>query len=148
MNITVATSIKHGNYKHLAYSTRKAIEMLEKLMPKLNKEFNYREGIEVRFRPIRGNVNGRAFFNENKIEIDPRCPRRLVVETIAHELTHSEQYKEGRLTYKGPQAHWKGARYSKATTHKQYLNQPWEIEARARAEKFLTKVWPDPEKEL
>lgn len=142
MNITVATSIKYGNYKRYRPAADRVVSALKALEPILKKVFDYRHDVLVRVRPIRGSVNGRANNSGNWIEIDPRKTMDSIIETIAHEFTHSEQYKQGRLSWDrdvGEQV-WAGVHYRRATTHKRYLNQPWEIEARERASEFMKRV--------
>lgn len=93
-------------------------------------------------RPIKGRVAGRAFCQKPLIEIDPRYDFRDIIETIAHELTHSEQYKQGRLKHLvGNRSIWESRTMSRGTTHAQYLALPWEVEARKRAKEFVDKYF-------
>ena len=137
MKITIATSIKYGNYKVHRPAADRAIKALKALTPLFKRHFDYRTNVEVKFRPIRGSVVGRANNTGNWIEIDPRRSLSLIIKTIAHELTHSEQYKQERLTWEMDKNCWDGKLYKKASTHKAYLALPWEVEARARADEFV-----------
>lgn len=141
MKTTIATSIKYGNYKQYQAATNQIIATLRSLWKEFNEAFDYRADVTVHIRPIRGGTHGRAFDHKNMIEIDPRYPIKRVVETIAHELTHSEQYKQNRLSYDAVSQCrvFDGTRFRKPTTHQQYLNLPWEVEARKRAAEFVAR---------
>lgn len=139
MLVTTATSIKYGNYKYLKERVAKIEALIRHYSEAFKKEFNYNPAVEIHIRPIKGNVTGRAFEKSNLIEIDPRRKKfEDIISTIAHELTHSEQYYEKRLIPAGATfSIWNNAEYRRGTTHQQYLNRPWEIEARERASKFI-----------
>jgi hypothetical protein len=143
MQITVATSIKYGNYKHLQSAVAKIRSLIAKHLHNFKEAFDYKHDVTVHIRPIKGLVHGRALSKKNVIEIDPRYPEHRVLETIAHELTHSEQHNQDRLKHQLVNRQWipvwNGSPHRRATTHQAYLNQPWEIEARARAAKFVEK---------
>lgn len=139
MRITVATSIKYGNYQQHLRRTNEVVVVLHRLHKSFAENFDFRRDVNVHIRPIRGKgVHGKAFNEENRIEIDPRFEFERIVETIAHELTHSEQYKQGRLKA-GTRTHreWNGKLVKIPQTFKDYENSPWEIEARDRANKFV-----------
>jgi hypothetical protein len=144
MKITIATSIKYGNYKYLQSSANKITHMIYKHWKDLTADFDFRKDVELVIRPVKGSTVGRAFDEENKIEIDPRRSERSILETIAHELTHNEQFKQKRLFWNKDAGKnvWNGSAYSRPSTHRGYLNLPWEIEARDRAAKFINRVWP------
>ena len=142
LTTTIATSIQYGNYKALMSRVEK-IKVLMKLYAQAFKdEFDYNPKVVVHMRPIKGSVAGRAFCNNPLIEIDPRYKFREIIETIAHELTHSEQYKQGRLKHLvGNQSIWESRTMSRGTTYSQYLALPWEVEARKRAKEFVDKYF-------
>lgn len=139
MLVTTATSIEYGNYKHLKDRVEKIKSLIKFYSNLFKQEFNYNHDVTIHIRPIRGTVTGRAFEHTNLIEIDPRGKKfESIISTIAHELTHSEQYKEKRLVPKDSSySIWNNSEYRRGTTHQQYLNRPWEIEARERASKFV-----------
>ncbi len=89
-----------------------------------------------------------GFFNEINISTstsypfyDLRKPVRII-ETFLHELTHAEQYYQHRLWgFIGYKTTWHGRLYDcHDISHEEYLNLPWEIEARDKAEKLLPVV--------
>lgn len=79
---------------------------------------------------------------------------RAFVDTLAHEFTHFEQVGEGRLKrcaeYDESRRkwidQWCGENVKPAFTFKQYLNLPWEVEARERADKFVQENKSDLDK--
>jgi len=134
MKFTTATSIKYGNYKHLQHMVEKATEMVKRVLPKLRKEIDFKDDVEVHFRPIRGTTCGLAYQKKNLIQIDPRMKMVDLLEIVAHELIHNEQYKQGRLNLDGSKAVYEGKSYSKGKFgSKAYYNDPWEVEAYSRA---------------
>lgn len=147
MLVTIATSIKYGNYQYLKGRVKNIEALIRHYSAAFKKEFNFNPTVEIHIRPIRGNTKGRAWSDTgnrpakktNVIEIDPRIKKfEDIIETIAHELTHSEQYYEKRLIPAGKvHSIWNNVEYRRGTTHQQYLNRPWEIEARERASKFV-----------
>lgn len=143
MHLTTATSIKYGDYKYLKCAADDIHTMIKKHWKSLCKAFDFDRDVEIRIRPIRGNTYGLAYDKENRIEIEPRSNPRDVLEIVAHELVHMEQYKQKRLRsdYTG-RFYWNKKAFKPSKTHEEYLNEPWEIEARARAEKYINKVWP------
>lgn len=135
MKFTTATSIKYGNYKHLQHMVEKATEMVKRVLPKLRKEIDFRDDVEIHFRPIRGNTGGLAYQNKNLIQVDPRLNVVDMLEIVAHELVHSEQYKQGRLNLDGVnKAVFQGKLYYRPPNGSNaYFNSPWEVEAYSRA---------------
>lgn len=141
MKIIIATSIKYGNYKHLMAQANGVKKLVKQYWSMFIQEFDFDQNFTLQIRPIRGNTLGRARSNRNIIEIDPRYSKQNIINTIAHELVHLEQYKQKRLMTKGNDRVWNNTFFRTATTYKQYFNRPWEVEARARAEQFVTKYF-------
>ena len=143
LKTTIATSIQYGNYKALMSRVEKIQALLKHYAKAFKDEFDYKPDVVVHIRPIKGSTSGRALYIKPLIEIDPRYKFRTIVETIAHELTHSEQYKQGRLKHivGGKQSIWESRTMSRGTTHAQYLALPWEVEARKREKEFIDKYF-------
>lgn len=156
MKITIATSIKYGNYKHLQQCTNDTIRLIHKFWKPINDLLTLRSDIEFIVRPIKGSTNGRTFGIKGVVEIDPRNIERIdrgpkrVLETICHELVHIEQYATGRLKKESGATFWKDkcVRHSKTQSYKEYLNLPWEIEAREVAAMMVELLMPTEKKEL
>jgi hypothetical protein len=145
MVITIATSIKYGNYKNIKYWTEAMIQLVRDYMPAFKAEFDFYEDVSIHFRPIRGITFGLAYKDERKIEIDPRQVPREVIKLVAHELVHCEQFKQDRLV---PTLvsnrwidHWEGKTYNPPRSYEEYINLPWEKEAHARAEDFVQRYY-------
>lgn len=142
LTTTIATSIQYGNYKVLMNRVEQIKVLMKYYAKAFKQELDFNPNVVVHFRPIKGTVHGRAFINKPLIEIDPRYKFKDIFDTIAHELVHSEQYKQGRLKHiEGNLSVWNNRTMSRGTTHKQYLALPWEVEARKRAKEFVDKYF-------
>tara|TARA_R110000824_G_C14763681_1_gene630109 strand:- start:57 stop:512 length:456 start_codon:yes stop_codon:yes gene_type:complete len=139
MKSTLATSIKYGNYKRLQPRAALVFKWIRFYWDDLKEHFDFDDDVEFHVRPVRGTTYGWYRNKKKKIEIDPRYSAKKVLDTIAHELVHAEQYKQGRLEWDAAhrQSIWNGELHKRGTTHKQYRNRPWEIEARERAAQFV-----------
>ena len=117
-------------------------------MPKIKQYIDYKEGVLFKIRPIKGRTQGQAFINTNVIEIDPRTfsvwvPNYHVklLELICHELVHSEQYKQNRLTYlTRSTARFEGSDFRLTSSFRDYYNSPWEVEARRRGDQVTQQI--------
>ncbi len=150
----VAITVNHTAKYSKAHNTNTALveKTARKILGKLCAEFDIPEG-EILIRPIKGRgTRGRAWplnhKGEFQVEIDCRMSNeRMIAETLAHEFTHIEQYHQKRLVTEFSVRQWinedgNTVRYGKANTFNQYYSRPWEVEARARAKKFVEKHFP------
>lgn len=106
------------------------------------KILNLPENIQIRICGInakntRARISRYRLTNRYVIEVDYRITsKRAFVESVCHELVHAEQYNMGRLEYvvvAGQMvARWNGNAHRNARTHQEYLDLPWEVEARQR----------------
>ncbi len=141
MKVTIATSIKYGNYKHLQPRANTLAWFVRKWKERLVKYIDFDLGVEIKIRPIRGStITGQAILGKNKVDLDPRFTPREQCKTIIHELIHHEQVKQGRLEV-GPQWKWNGVLHTESDSYEKYLDLPWEVEARARAEEIFPRVF-------
>lgn len=140
MKITVATSIKHGNYKEMQYNVKRMSNLIKRNWAHVCEwvGINPEDDIVIHFRPIPGRVRGEYNSGKAIINLDVRklnTSSRLI-EVLGHELQHHKQYTEGVLAQKYNAktnkwlSIWKGKSYKRATTHNAYWNRPWEVEAR------------------
>ena len=144
---TIATSIKYGNYTHLQSNTNAIQVILKAYMSKIKQHIDYKDGVVFKIRPIKGRTQGQAFSKTNLIEIDPRTfsitdPTYHIklLEVICHELVHSEQYKQNRLSFVDARtARFEGSDFRLTQSFRDYYNSPWEVEARRRGES-VTKL--------
>jgi len=143
--------LSHTAKYNRKYNMRSAqIErLIRKALPYLYKEFDLPYDFKFLIRPIKGNATGRAISENGKlwVEIDCRAPIYYkLIETIAHECTHIEQYKQNRIVAypRGSQMYYEWVRPDGSTEqHRQsgvsyetYFAFPWEVEARARGKAF------------
>lgn len=144
MKVELATSIKYGNYKYCRANAENITHMVHKYWHSLTSKIDCPVDLTVHIRPIKGGTIGRACYTKHRIEIDPRrAIMREIFETLAHEMCHFEQRKQGRLAWNKEhgQRVWNGAMYRRTSTHRQYLNLPWEIEAREYGARFVREIY-------
>jgi hypothetical protein len=153
MNITLAKSIKSGSHQELLGRAERCAEIIRNCWQRLCRDFDFDPDVELHLRPIPGAFLGKSYqpssvggekYRNGRIELDPRCSEREFLETLAHEITHFEQYKHGRLKLlvsddrlRGVEYVWNGQRSKAARCYQEYLDSPWEIEARQRAAAFV-----------
>ena len=103
-------------------------------------------GLNFRIARIKGSYSGKYASETKTVIISPLFTWDSLINTLAHELVHAEQYHQGRLAHvfhkkKGWLHHWKGElNTSKGKTYNSYRNQPWEIEAFDRAPVLVRQV--------
>ena len=141
MKVTIATSIKFGNYKHLQDRANRLTHFVGIWEAKLKKYIDFHPDVELNICPIgRANVVGQALLGTNKIELDPRATLRDQCKTVIHELIHNEQINQTRLEI-GAEWKWNGASCMKVSSYEDYVNLPWEVEARARTKEIFSAVF-------
>lgn len=101
---------------------------------------NIRGHEKIILKPIRGATTG-LHFSSGNIFVDPRNTITNVVETIAHELVHAEQYNMGRLANSTSAYRlWNGTAYQPPRNYNEYRNLPWEKEAFDRQGELAAKA--------
>ena len=148
MIVSIANSVKYGNYKqYKKYSSilESEIELAEE---KIRNEVNLPEHVVIKLRPMRNKLGQAVLISEEitvgSVELDVRQTLREFRDTLLHELVHIEQFYENRLEqgsninfYK-----WNGIEiFSKPTEYAEYINLPWEREAMKRAAKLVSKIF-------
>jgi hypothetical protein len=122
-------------YEKFVSIAQQALEILSKIM-------NIPNNVHIRITCIKqGGVKGRYISAQKLVEIDPRraFSYRGFIETLAHEMVHSEQYHEGRLAWSPVNRMfvWNNdLNKNKGTTYSRYRAQPWEVEAFGRQEEL------------
>jgi hypothetical protein len=99
--------------------------------------------LHLLIRNIRGNVVGNYNNTHKCISIDlRRYNLKSIVSTIIHEMTHCQQYKLGKLSKDtSTTSNWNDKKIKcKNISHQQYLDLPWEIEAREMQKKYIDQV--------
>ena len=114
----------------------KAFDEAKKIL-KLSKD-----DVNMFFRNIRKvGTTGHFNLDKNEIAIDVRSyDVKSIVKTIIHELTHVKQVRDGKLKGANKGFVWNNEEFGEAKSHEEYLEFPWEIEARANADKYIDEV--------
>lgn len=147
--ITIATSVRYGNYKE---HFNNALFFVDTIAQNFNEICNFitlPKKLYIQIRPVR-DAFGRAFFNKSNtnktgkeyfVELDARQDKNTFKDTLLHELVHIEQFYEGRLIDAGPMHFkWGGRKVLIDTSSLDIYNSlPWEREAIERAS-ILKKV--------
>ena len=141
VTVTVATSIKYGTYKHLQFRANRLARFVKSWEEEIKKHVDFDADVEIKIRHIRGeDVTGQALLDVNKVELDPRYTLKKQCNTIIHELIHNEQVKQARLEV-GSKWKWNGVLCPTPDSYREYLNLPWEIEARIRTQEIFSDVF-------
>lgn len=119
--------------------------LIEEALPHFQKLLDIRDNTVFRVATIKGKFSGRYWNTSNLVELSPRLSIMQVLQVMAHELVHAEQYNTGRLMPELDKSKgrwvdiWEGKVHSgRGTTYKAYRSLPWEVEAYSR-EKGLAK---------
>ena len=143
--IYVSRQLVYGASKRTT-PVKTAIALIDKTLPEFRKLLNLPERLVFRISRIKGQYSGKYCNGDNVVLVSPVVKWDRLLETIAHELVHAEQYHECRLasvfsSHKGWVHQWYGEdNYSKGTTYNSYRNQPWEQEAFSRQKELADKV--------
>lgn len=143
-NITLATSVRYGNYKKHLDSALFFIDVLTDSFNEIKQFIKLPRNLTINFRPVRG-AFGRAFYLKSNllssgrdyiVEIDVRQDLETFKNTMIHELVHIEQFYQGRLKEAGDMHFkWNGKKMLIDMSSLDIYNSlPWEIEANVRAE--------------
>lgn len=143
-NITIATSVRYGNYKQHLDSALFFIDILKDSFSDIKQFIKLPRNLNIVFRPVR-DAYGTAFyvkpnvFSESKqyvVEVDVRQDLATFKNTMIHELVHIEQFYQGRLK-EDDSMHfkWNGKKILLDMSSLDIYNSlPWEVEANVRAE--------------
>ena len=146
---------------HTMYRSRKsrraardAANLIECALPYFRELLDFSKTVKVRIAGIKGRVNGRFSNDQELVMLDNQlifnpyrtgaAPYRMI-EVLAHELVHAEQYHQGRLANtlgkRGWMHQWNGeVNTNRGSTYRAYRNQPWEIEAFSRQGDLAAKI--------
>lgn len=161
MQIEVVRSAKY--YKAYKKHTPLVLATVKEALPFLEQEFPLVDfsRIEIVIRPLPAKNNTgmiRYVWGKATIELDCRMATvARILDTLAHEITHAEQYQTGRLKWdtdpnSDEPPHFRprcwiwdqGGKIkafgpSAGSTYKAYRALPWEVEAFARGAEFAAK---------
>ena len=128
--------------------SKELASMVKDAMPFFRNLLDLPKNIYVRIGTKRGSFRG-SYNNSEKVLFLNVCKYDYddCLTTLAHELVHAEQYKQGRLsvssfiTKKGYINYWNGEEITnKGRTYNSYRKQPWEVEAFGRQSGLAKKV--------
>jgi hypothetical protein len=122
------------------------VKAIENTLPVFKQLLDIPKDLKFRICTFKNNrIRGQYVNDAKTVCIAPITKWEQVMLTLAHELVHAEQFHTGKLEHvkiprKGYRMAWYGSVGSKGTTHKAYLNQPWEKEAYERQQELANKV--------
>lgn len=148
-NITIATSVRYGNYKEHYQNALAFVDIVTKSYKNIKEFVKLPKNTFIHLRPVR-DAHGRAFYLKSEtgsstkdyiVELDVRQDIDTFKNTLIHELIHIEQFYQGRLKEAGPMHFkWNGKKMLIIESDLDLYNAlPWEIEANTRAD-ILFKV--------
>lgn len=141
--ITIATSVRYGNYKQHLNNALSFVDIIADTFSNICNYINLPRKLSIIIRPAR-EAYGRAYYlkdpntktgREYVVEIDTRQDRDQFEDTLLHELVHIEQFYEGRLDGSKP-GHFKWCKRDISfitASIEEYNDLPWEREANERA---------------
>jgi hypothetical protein len=142
MQITISKTFKNKNYLRYTPIIDSLLLFLQniKRWSKLKSIFDKLPvPLQVNVKVLPKNLRGRAFGNKLQklyiIEVDPRANIEDVIKTFFHELGHIKQFLSGSLVYDQDIWYWKKKDFTNTQSHLNYLDLPWEVEARVFANK-------------
>lgn len=134
------------NKRHADYCER-AMSLLCDAIPFYTQHLDVPEDLMFRLGSLKGNVKGYYNHAEKLVTVDYVAYTNNLLESLAHEMVHAEQYHQGRLesaysTVKGWYWVWNGQSVNRATTYAAYRALPHEEEAFRRAP-ILAQMFKD-----
>jgi hypothetical protein len=125
----------------------KSAVLLKTALPYFDKYLDLPDQVSVKLCSIKARgTHGDWRARINLARIDYKQDQTAIMDTLAHELVHAEQYQQGRLT----EHTWMGEKWAGAecipfgtTSFNKYWNFPWEVEARERSVDIASNVWCD-----
>jgi hypothetical protein len=141
--ITIASSVRYGNYKEHYLNALFLSDILKEKYEAIKEYIELPRYLKIVFRPVRA-AFGRAFYlksdaarrnREYVVELDVRQDVATFQNTLLHELVHIEQFYQGRLLDAGSMHFkWNGKKTLIDTSNLDaYNNLPWEREAIERS---------------
>lgn len=97
------------------------------------------KGITFRLCLMRGPYQGYYLGKSKVLGLNVNIKDYLIV--LSHELIHASQFYTKKLDIKKGVFYWHGSKFkNKGTTHKSYMQQPWEVEAFSGQSELTDKV--------
>lgn len=136
-----------GSKQHRELAAR-AQAVVELALPVLRQMLDFDLDVKIRLASFKSKRMYGRYNHATKVATVSymRRSNRDVLETLAHELVHAEQYHTGRLVnvqmpnLRQWRFEWRGGLTSKGSTYRSYRNQPHEIEAFDKAPRLADDV--------
>ena len=158
-NVWVSAQIYFGSKRRIGSSLTKAeyrarllanAKLMSIALQEFRKYLDFSKDTDIRLTSlkkwsVRGTFNGET----NIASIRYRTGFKSMLETLAHELVHGEQFHQGKLKYvwdeKNWAAMWKGKKHKIAMMSNipAYMELPWEKEAFQHQEALAAMVYVD-----
>lgn len=123
-------------------TARNAAIVMQRALDTLRTQLDLPADLTVRVCTFRGPHIGGQYMNHVKTAAVRLRKFRDMINSLAHELVHAEQYHQGRLEWTGNVYMWNGAPCrNRGTTYNAYRNLPWEAEAFARQTQLAYSVF-------
>lgn len=140
--------LTHATYKK--YKVAELATLVAAAVPLMREHLDFSDSIDIIIKPIRMRDRvGQYHEGRDEVVLDfRRGSRYSLISTLAHELTHAEQYFTGRLTREWKKWDWvyqweNNVIGNKGSTFQSYMKLPWEIEARERQDGIALMVCDD-----
>ena len=142
MKVKIASSIKYGGCSQFKSRAEKLERFIYDHINEIRCEFGrtFVKGCPlIVIRPCPRDVYGQYDMDNDIIEIDIRQnrSRKVLLNTLIHELVHARQFRQGRLNGNLKGFLWKGKLY---TNEEEYEKWPWEIEANSVANAMVNII--------
>ena len=163
-NVWVSAQIYFGSKRRVGSSLTKSeyrarlranAKLISIALEEFRKYLSFSKDTSVRFTSLRKKAVKGLFNGETNIaSIRYRTGFKGMLETLAHELVHGEQFHTRRLQYKWHDnkskwvAYWDGKENNITTEYTKYVKLPWEQEAFKRQEALAAMVYLDVLKRL
>lgn len=141
----VGSSLSKSDYRSRLQANASLLSMA---LEEFRKYLDFHKGTIIRLtslkkQSLKGTFNG----SDNIASIRYRTGFKSMLETLAHELVHAEQFYTKRLEYQWSEkkrnwvAYWDGQESSTAREFSKYIKLPWEQEAFRRQEALAAMVY-------
>jgi hypothetical protein len=130
--VYVSPSLKYGYDKRYALKSEATAELFKTALRCAYEIMKLPPDLKIALRPLpRKTLNGYYTHRLKKVVIDPRKGELLtLLQTLAHELVHAEQFHDGRFAITPRSYQWCGKDVKlESRNYLKYISQPWEAEA-------------------
>jgi len=147
ITFNIATSVMYGMHRDKRVVAELYKDTFFDNLKFIEEHFKIPEYLIINCRPIpkRMCMLGAAWKDQEiyVIDIEVRQCLNKFFSTLFHEMTHIEQFADGRLCAEEEDEHtyiWEGVRRERLSTiDDAYSNSPWELEADRKSEKVMRK---------